>query len=140
VDEARFGQDSLRDRLKIALASLERASAKPHTEGTERIRAERQKQLAKWDAEHDAQHENGALALVAAALAVGATEGSANSLRITVRCLPDGSNHELDTYEAVNCAAWGLLQRPRIDQLVAAGALIAAEIDRITSDKVRMMD
>jgi len=73
--------------------------------GAELIAEERKKQIEKHgrDAEHDQQYVNEELAEVAARLAMGFAD---------------------DT--------WRLFERhpKRIDQLVIAGALIAAEIDR----------
>ena len=73
--------------------------------GIERIAEERQKQIEKHgrDAEHDKGYENDILSTVAAQLAIR---------------VPDN---------------WKLLDRhpDRIEQLTIAGALLAAEIDRL---------
>lgn len=84
--------------------------------GVELIAAERRRQIEAegWTKEHDEQHRNGELALAAAAYAV-----------------PD---HLADIQ--MYLWPWGpewYKPRDRLRNLVRAGALIAAEIDRLLS-------
>ena len=79
--------------------------------GISQISAERAIQLAKWSPEHDNEHYRGQLVFAAIAL-----------LRNT--------HH-----------SWGLTERTRkeggrVRQLIVAGALIAAEIDRLNRFRV----
>lgn len=85
--------------------------------GIELIELERYRQLAKngWTPEHDDEHKNGALAKRAAELAVSGTDARV-----------------IDEVDEEDC--WGLVKKhkaDRIRQLTIAGALIAAEIDRV---------
>lgn len=100
----------VRERLRRAEAD----------DGAGRIAAERRRQTEAegWDAKHDDEHDDGALAIVAAALAVHHTDASV----LDPHGIVDGS---LD--------AWGLIAKHRnstVRCLEIAGALIAAEIDR----------
>ncbi len=86
--------------------------------GTELIAAERQRQLGKWSIEHDADHADGELAVRAAELAV------------------DGIG-ELFTGD-YRRDGWDLVKKHRgnrVRQLTIAGALIAAEIDRVLAER-----
>ena len=90
--------------------------------GIELIAEERQEQITKheWDAEHDAIHSYGELRKVAAVLCCVGTDATVIS--------PD----EFASGENV----WGLeekLKNNDVHRLKVAGALIAAEIDRITA-------
>ena len=72
------------------------------------IAAERERQLGKWDAEHDDGHDDGELIGVAARLIAGERD------------------------------EWGLAEKHKHDYVrrhVIAGALIAAEIDRWQRDR-----
>lgn len=94
--------------------------------GIELIAAERKRQIEKegWTPEHDEGHQYGDLAVHAAALAVMTTDA------LVVDPLGRGS---LLVGEQ-DCDKWGLQQKHagnEIRQLVIAGALIAAEIDRV---------
>jgi hypothetical protein len=85
--------------------------------GVELIRNERQRQLLieHWTPEHDDTHRSGALAKTAAQLAVDGTDAQV-----------------VDSLDEPD--AWGLVKKhrgDRIKQLMIAGALIAAEIDRV---------
>ncbi len=86
--------------------------------GIQLIRKERRRQKRKgWSADHDDQHTDGALAVVAAQLLVHATDERVS----TVHHLPDG---------------FGLIAKypyhgKHLRQLAIAGALVAAEIDRV---------
>lgn len=87
--------------------------------GIELIAEERAKQLKKWTPEHDAGHMYAEMATVAAALCVSGTD-------CTISDPSDFIEYGLDT--------WGLVEKNadnRVRQLQIAGALIAAEIDRI---------
>jgi len=83
------------------------------TPGSELIVAERNRQLTTWDKEHDAEHTQGELAINAARLAAN------------------------DLWVKGYIQDWGLVEKHknnRIDQLVIAGALIAAELDRLLAE------
>lgn len=89
--------------------------------GIELIAQERKEQIEKhgWSKRHDSCHVNGALVKVAAILAVQGTDSKVIS-----------SDGEFETGNNV----WGLeekLKNNDIHRLKVAGALIAAEIDRI---------
>lgn len=90
-------------------------------DGATRIADERRRQTEAegWDAKHDDEHDDGALAIIAAALAVHHTDASV-----------DDPCHDL-THGGAD--AWGLIAKHGDDTvrcLEIAGALIAAEIDR----------
>ena len=87
--------------------------------GVELIAEERAKQLIKWTPEHDAAHMYAEMATVAAALCVFGTD-------CAITDPSDFIENGLDV--------WGLVEKTkndRVRQLQIAGALIAAEIDRI---------
>lgn len=89
--------------------------------GIELITEERQRQLTvtPWSLEHDKQHQFGELAKVAATLAVVHT---------------DAHIEDADDFIQNGRDPWGLCDKHgAIQRLVIAGALIAAEIDRIQS-------
>jgi hypothetical protein len=101
-----------------------RISAAHRTTGKaplEMIAAERQAQLAMgYDAKHDDGHSSGELAAVAACFALGSTE---------IR-----SGEETGEPRNLWPAEWSpeiLAENTRMRQLVVAGALIAAEIERL---------
>ena len=91
--------------------------------GIERIKAERERQINKegWTTDHDAGHRYGELAMNAAALAVWGTEAEV---------IVSETEHELgEKYDP-----WGLVGKHKGNEircLEIAGALIAAEIDRL---------
>lgn len=92
--------------------------------GIELITEERQEQIQKhgWTPEHDQHHTLGGLAVMAATLAVYHTDAEVTD------------PHERGTGENM----WGLEEKLRFDEihrLKVAGALIAAEIDRINNIK-----
>ena len=98
--------------------------------GIERIAAERKRQLTKWSAEHDSEHQYADLAVHAAALAVMGTDASVEDPKdrgsIGRNFLTPPGEYEGD--------CWGLQKKHKgnpIRQLEIAGALIAAEIDRL---------
>jgi len=88
--------------------------------GTELIRLERLRQITKkgYMPEHDDQHTNGALAIMAAI------------------CACDGTDAWVEGYDGPD---WGILKRhgyggeepDRVQVLAIVGALAAAEIDRL---------
>ena len=86
--------------------------AKLASKGACDIAAERSRQMEKWGNDHDDEHSGGALAYRAAELAAAHTH-----LRVFASP-PD---------------LWGLLEKHREtrQRLVIAGALVAAEIDRL---------
>ncbi len=99
--------------------------------GADLIAVERQRQIDQegYDETHDAEHDDGSLAVHAAVLAVFTTDASVDDPceragRIPLSQLGGGGAYD----------SWGLLGKhggDRIRQLVIAGALIAAEIDRL---------
>jgi len=119
------------DPAAIIAAAREREPATQETageDGAALIASERRRQVAEesWSPEHDDQHQLGQLAIVAAALAVRHTDA-----------------HVEDPHEyvdAVGLDCWGLVKKHGRDQaraLAIAGALIAAEIDRLARGRVR---
>lgn len=93
--------------------------------GIELIAEERQRQIEKegWTPEHDAHHDTGDLALAAAAYA------SAELYRRTTSEGCDNTPH-IWPFER---EWWKPTPNDRIRELQKAGALIAAEIDRLQS-------
>jgi hypothetical protein len=86
--------------------------------GAQRIAEERQRQIEKWGPDHDQEHASGELAIRGAELAVYGTDESITAVA-----------HEED--------GWGLVAKnkdDRLRRLVIAGALIAAEIDRVLAE------
>lgn len=81
--------------------------------GAESIAEERLRQLAKWPAENDDGHQYGELAIAAARLAVRGTDAY----------VEDPHDVDFDVLQDQSLT-------PR-QRLVIAGALIAAEIDRL---------
>lgn len=93
--------------------------------GSELIAAERLRQIHEkgYDAAHDDRHDYGVLAIIAAGLAVQHTDATVSDPRLRV----DGRSD-----------VWDLAQKHRYDHircLTIAGALIAAEIDRLQRDE-----
>ena len=91
--------------------------------GVKLIAAERQRQIEKegWTPEHDDQHENGELALAAACYAI--------PIKWRVRA------HYLSELWPWALKWWKPTPDNRIRELQKAGALIAAEIDRLRAGK-----
>ena len=87
--------------------------------GIELIAAERQRQIEeeKWGAEHDEMHDGGELALAAASYAIPDSER--------------GIGIKLPQYWPWDYKWWKPSPDNRIKELTKAGALIAAEIDRL---------
>lgn len=109
-----FTVEAVADLLQCHLEALHSQAS-----GAAFIAAERASQHAKWDAAHDASHQDGSLAVVAATLATDGTDAR-------VEDLAGWRGHKNDP--------WGLPSKhrgDRIRQLVIAGALLAAEIDRL---------
>ncbi len=95
--------------------------------GIELIAEERWEQVYKhgFDNAHDSQHNRGEISIAAAALAIRGTDAHVTD--------PTGFIDE-DTY----MDEWGLVEYikdNRLKALVTAGALIAAEIDRLQNEK-----
>lgn len=96
--------------------------------GVELIAAERLRQVEEedWDVYHDAKHTNGVLAVAAACLAVDGTDWW-----VTDTIANDTDHTDI----------WGLVAKhgcnnahhDDVRSLVIAGALIVAEIDRVTA-------
>lgn len=81
-----------------------------------------------FDIEHDAQHTDGAIADMAAIYACTHRETELRDL--TIRQMIWG-NAPTWPYEETRNADWFTPQPDRIKELAKAGALIAAEIDRL---------
>lgn len=100
------------------ISAMHRTTGKPPLE---MIAAERQAQLAMgYDASHDDGHAGGELAAAAACFALGSTE---------LRYGED--NGEVRTLWPAEWPTGILGENTRMRQLVVAGALIAAEIERL---------
>ena len=110
-------------------------SVSPTPDGCELIARERRRQVSVegWTAEHDDEHKNGEMADAAACYALTSLKRSFTALRITwshLRFAP------VDLIWAVWPEKWDEdwwkpSPRKRVRELVKAGALIAAEIDRL---------
>jgi len=100
-----------RDAARDALAALTKERDKLVSSGVEEINAERIKQLAKWGPEHDDGHTDHELICEAADLLDAARDCNRNFIR----------------------DQWGLVQKHKDTRkrLIIAGALVAAEIDRM---------
>lgn len=92
------------------------ASTEERWDGLHLISVERQRHQAKYDAAHDDKHDNGQLAFSAAELALATIDGD-------ILASPQ--------FERDHCGSVKKYDGNRIQQLVIAGALIAAEIDRL---------
>ncbi len=93
--------------------------------GIELIAAERQRQIEQegWTEEHDCQHENGELAKAAALYAIPDDDRYIDT--------HEGSSYILETLWPWHPDWWKPTPDNRIRELQKAGALIAAEIDRL---------
>jgi len=91
--------------------------------GVERIAAERQRQIEKegWTPEHDDEHEDEELAIVAALYALPREERGRRTGDLFGKLWPESWDEEW----------WKPSPEDRIRELEKAGALIAAEIDRL---------
>jgi hypothetical protein len=98
-------------RIRPSLSPKERGS-----DGAQLIAHEREKQRAKWGDAHDREeHDGGELARVAACLAL------------------QGSDHKIDRLPFWATTLAKKHADDRVHQLTVAGALIAAEIDRLNA-------
>lgn len=95
--------------------------------GVELIAEERQRQIEEegWTKEHDAKHEDNLLAVAAASYAM--PEGAR-----TFMLTQDGDY--LPLFWPFETKWWKPCPQDRVKELVKAGALIAAEIDRIRNE------
>jgi hypothetical protein len=93
--------------------------------GTDLIAAERARQIAKegYDAAHDDTHTHGELAIAGAILAVDGTDAKVED--------PDGFDTEGDPWGHLAKHSYRVAGSSRVRTLTIAGALIAAEIDRL---------
>lgn len=104
--------------------------------GIELIAAERDRQITdeRWDARHDDRHKNGSMATAASAYAY------------PDRSLTNVWDDDENRYEQVpedwpwEPRFWKPTPNDRIRELVKAGALIAAEIDRLQRASVPARD
>ena len=112
----------------------------PALNGAVLIAAERERQMAEegWTAEHDDSHSDGELADFAACLAatepVYVMRDQADQLRRYSKGVTFTTPWPYELFNDPNGAherPWGFSSVNRIDRLVKAGALIAAEIDRL---------
>ena len=102
------------------------------------IASERQRQLTHegWDDSHDMEHSESELAVVAALYAVQGVRG----VRVLKECTPNGETEEpiysgIDAWPASWSDEWDRRwTHKKLRRLVIAGALIAAEIDRILNE------
>ena len=107
--------------------------------GIERIAAERQRQVDEegWTAEHDARHAQGQLAEAAACYAI--PDGSRDMVRCSSRSFGDppdrGDAHWVQPRRWPWEGEWWKPSGDRIRDLEKAGALIAAEIDRLLTEE-----
>lgn len=95
-----------------------------NTTGIDLIAAERQRQIEKegWSAHHDDEHENGQLARAGACYALSVFE---RQHALTPAC------NILGWLWPWSMQDWKPKPHDRVRELVKAGALIAAEIDRL---------
>lgn len=106
--------------------------------GIELIEVERARQVTEegWTPEHDNGHDDGALALAAACYVLPEAERQYETRRSWTPGLelPDRGDH---TWQAPRLWPWEEFKPTaddRVRELVKAGALIAAEIDRLQWD------
>ena len=99
--------------------------------GVELIAAERRRQVEEkgWTAEHDRAHDHGELAVAAAELAVDGTDAEVKAWGFAG-----------DLCGAVAKHGYLGTAPNRIQALVIAGALIAAEIDRVNASATPQED
>lgn len=108
--------------------------------GAEMIAAERERQTSKlgWTAGHDDQHDNGELALAAVCYATPVPLYERKERAASVAFMDPWPWEQWEDHRAYGAVANHILTDPnslpserRIKDLVRAGALIAAEIDRL---------
>lgn len=117
------------------IAATQIAAAKPS--GVSLIALERERQLDKgYDAEHDSYEENEELAVVAGLYALDTTYAW-RIIKETTADYPDEDN-------VIKTDLWPWKDMEdkrgkidRVEQLVQAGALIAAEIDRLQAEQIK---
>lgn len=99
--------------------------------GAELIAAERQRQIDAegWSPEHDDTHENGELALAGACYAIPDDGDASEPVRFVTRSLLDGK--DIPPLWPWHSSWYKRHPHDRKRELVKAGALIAAEIDRL---------
>ena len=97
--------------------------------GIELIAEERQRQIEKegWTAEHDAEHKNGELADAAACYAMSAEKRDKYASWNIVK------SFKFPRWWPWDSNWWKPTPEDRVRELQKAGALIAAEIDRLNS-------
>lgn len=116
-------------QLELNMIKEGKAFGKIMSEGATRILKERIRQITVegWDADHDDQHIHGDLAVHAAGLAVYGTDA-----------IVDDPVGRVDRDAADIHDEWGLIEKHKDDperMLEIAGALIAAELDRVIRRK-----
>ncbi len=106
-------------------------------DGAQRIAQERQRQIEKegWTPDHDAQHDDESLTEAAVCYAVNKAPSGQDTVTILVR-----GSKEVTTGRPLWPQNWNLEydkreKHGRIRSLEIAGALIAAEIDRLLAEK-----
>lgn len=99
--------------------------------GIELIAEERTRQIEKegWTPDHDSEHRNGELALAAVGYALPDADDGEGSTRYG--SFSDG----MPRFWPWNKQWWKPSPANRVRELVKAGALIAAEIDRLQATK-----
>lgn len=117
----RMFAEKLRARYAAEPVKVDVEKAAERMTGAELIAAERSRQITQenWDSQHDDEHSCGTLSVIAAALAVSGTDAR----------VEDPCDRVIDGYDC-----WGLRKKHGdnpIRCLAIAGALIAAEIDRL---------
>lgn len=115
-------------QLELEQVKEGKAFGKIMSEGATRILKERIRQIMVegWSAEHDDQHVHGELAVYAAGLAVYGTDAIVDDPACRIDIVPADIEDIEDR--------WGLIAKHKHDperMLEIAGALIAAELDRV---------
>ena len=99
----------------------------PTSKGVQLITLERQRQIAEeaFDPGHDAEHDDGELAIAAACYALPQVDRSRNAM------FEGRIRSFLEFFWPFEMSWWKPTPEDRIRELTKAGALIAAEIDRL---------
>jgi hypothetical protein len=116
------------DRRVRRLVTKQKENAMELTQATRDVLAERARQIKVegWDSKHDDDHRNGAMARAAAAYAwVGSSDG-----RVPSRSGVDGA----DLWPSEWASKWWK-PKDRRSNLVRAGALILAELERLDREE-----
>ena len=112
--------------------------------GAELIAAERERQISDegWSADHDDDHVNGELAEAACCYATDPITRAAIMLTKdgAANVNQPGSGYDARHWPAEWSGCWKPSPNDRIRELVKAGALIAAEIDRLQRLNTRLGD